>query len=126
MIRGYTMTASNAHSPLPFRRLATSRVRSLGLALGLLAVACAANAAPVPAAVTGNADPARQAVGNLEIANIDFKRGDGGAGRLIVRFNGKGAMPDLRNQGASVIIDVGNAALPAALASVQAWVTERL
>ena len=109
------MTASNAHSPLPFRRLATSRVRSLGLALGLLAVACAANAAPVPAAVTGNADPARQAVGNLEIANIDFKRGDGGAGRLIVRFNGKGAMPDLRNQGASVIIDVGNAALPAAL-----------
>ncbi|MDR6839777.1 type IV pilus secretin PilQ [Pseudoxanthomonas sacheonensis] len=110
------MTASNVHSPLPFRRLATHRVCCLGLAIGLLAVASVATAAaPVPAAVAGNADPARQATSNLEIANIDFKRGDGGAGRLIVRFNGKGAMPDLRNQGSSVIVDVGNAALPAAL-----------
>lgn len=107
------MTASNAHSPLPFRRLATPRVLGLGLAIGLLAVAGMAAAAP--AAVSGNVDPAQQAVGKLEIANIDFKRGDDGAGRLIVRFNGKGAMPDLRNQGASVIVDVGNAALPAAL-----------
>ncbi len=116
MIRGYTMTASNAHSPLPFRRLATLRARSLGLAIGLLAVASAATAAaPAPAAVAGNADPARQVPGSLEIANIDFKRGDGGAGRLIVRFNGKGALPDLRNQGSSVIVDVGNATLPAAL-----------
>ena len=113
MIRGYTMTASNAHSPLPFRRLATPRV--LGLAIGLLAVAGMAAAAPAPAAVSGNVDPAQQVIGKLEIANIDFKRGDDGAGRLIVRFNGKGAMPDLRNQGASVIVDVGNAALPAAL-----------
>ena len=115
MIRGYTMTASNAHSPLPFRRLATPRVLGLGLAIGLLAIAGVASAAPAPAAVSGNADPARQAVGKLEIANIDFKRGDDGAGRLIVRFNGKGAMPDLRNQGASVIVDVGNATLPASL-----------
>jgi type IV pilus assembly protein PilQ len=116
MIRGYTMTASNVHSPLPFRRLATHRVCCLGLAIGLLAVASVATAAaPAPAAVAGNADPARPATSKLEIANIDFKRGDGGAGRLIVRFNGKGAMPDLRNQGSSVIVDVGNAALPAAL-----------
>lgn len=120
MIRGYTMTASNAHSPLPFRRLATIRVCSLGLAIGLLATAgsvTAATAIPSPATATaiGNADPARQATGALEISNIDFKRGDGGAGRLILRFNGKGAMPDLRNQGSSVIVDVGNAALPAAL-----------
>lgn len=120
MIRGYTMTASNAHSPLPFRRLATIRVCSLGLVIGLLAAAgsvSAATAIPQPATATaiGNADPARQATGALEISNIDFKRGDGGAGRLILRFNGKGAMPDLRNQGSSVIVDVGNAALPAAL-----------
>ncbi len=115
MIRGYTMTASNAHSPLPFRRLATPRVLGLGLAIGLLTIAGVAAAAAAPAAVSGNVDPAQQAVGKLEIANIDFKRGDDGSGRLIVRFNGKGAMPDLRNQGASVIVDVGNATLPAAL-----------
>ena len=116
MIRGYTMTASNAHSPLPSRRLATLRACSLGLAIGLLAVAGVASAAPpVPVAPVGNADPAKQLPGTLEISHIDFKRGDGGAGRLIVRFNGKGAMPDLRNQGSSVVVDVGNAALPAAL-----------
>ncbi|MEO8366054.1 MAG: type IV pilus secretin PilQ family protein [Pseudoxanthomonas sp.] len=114
------MTASNAHSPLPFRRLATFRVCGLGLAIGLLAAAGSATAAPAiaqPATTTvaGNVDPARQVPGSLEISNIDFKRGDGGAGRLIVRFNGKGAMPDLRNQGSSVIVDVGNAMLPSAL-----------
>ncbi len=120
MIRGYTMTASNAHSPLPFRHLATIRVCSLGLAIGLLAAtgsATAATAVAQPAAATpaSKVDPARQVPGALEISSIDFKRGDGGAGRLIVRFNGKGAMPDLRNQGSSVIVDVGNATLPSAL-----------
>jgi type IV pilus assembly protein PilQ len=53
--------------------------------------------------------------GKVQISNIDFKRGDGGAGRLIVRFSDSGAMPDLRTQGSSVIVDVGNALLPANL-----------
>ena len=98
------MTASNAHSPLPFRHLATIRVCSLGLAIGLLAAtgsATAATAQPAIATVAGNADPARQVPGALEISNIDFKRGDGGAGRLIVRFNGKGAMPPKGGSAAS-------------------------
>ena len=116
MIRGYTMTASNAHSLRPSRRLASIRVCSLGLAIGLLAIAGVAGAAP-PASVAsvGDSGAAKQSPGRLEISNIDFKRGDGGAGRLIVRFSGKGAMPDLRNQGSSVIVDVGNAVLPSAL-----------
>ena len=114
------MTASNAHSPLPFRRLATIRVCSMGLAIGLLAATGSATAAtaiaqPTAATAASKVDPARQVPGALEISSIDFKRGDGGAGRLIVRFNGKGAMPDLRNQGSSVIVDVGNATLPSAL-----------
>ncbi|HEY5970637.1 MAG TPA: type IV pilus secretin PilQ family protein [Pseudoxanthomonas sp.] len=110
------MTASNAHSPRPFRRLATLRVCSLGLAIGLLAAASTVTATPpTSVAPVGNADPAKTLPGALEVSSIDFKRGDGGAGRLIVRFNGKGAAPDLRNQGSSVIVDVGNATLPAAL-----------
>ena len=116
MIRGYTMTASNAHLLRPTRRVTSVRICSLALAMGLLATASAVNAAaPDPTAPTAYAGPASAAPAALEISNIDFKRGDGGAGRLIVRFNGKGAMPDLRNQGASVIVDVGNAVLPAAL-----------
>ena len=50
------------------------------------------------------------------MSNIDFKRGDGGAGRLILRFSGDGAAPDLRKRGSSVVIDVGNASLPASSA----------
>ena len=49
------------------------------------------------------------------MAKIDFKRGDDGAGRLIVQFDGQGAIPDLRTQGNSVVVDVGNARLPANL-----------
>jgi type IV pilus assembly protein PilQ len=49
------------------------------------------------------------------VSNIDFRRGEDGAGRLILRFDGQGAMPDLRNQGGNVIVDVGNAKLPASL-----------
>lgn len=110
------MTASNAHLLRPTRRVTSVRICSLALAMGLLATASAVNAtAPDPTAPTAYAGPASVAPAALEISNIDFKRGDGGAGRLIVRFNGKGAMPDLRNQGASVIVDVGNAVLPAAL-----------
>ena len=116
MIRGYTMTASNAHSPLPSRRLATFQACTLGLAIGLLTfTGTASAAAPVTATPVGHADPARQVPGGLEVSSIDFKRGEAGAGRLILRFNGKGAMPDLRNQGNNVVVDVGNATLPAAL-----------
>ncbi|RYZ70018.1 MAG: type IV pilus secretin PilQ family protein [Lysobacteraceae bacterium] len=108
------MTASNAHSPLPTRRLPTLRACSLGLAIGLLAATGIANAAS-PGATVPPADAGVQLAAPLEISNIDFKRGDGGAGRLVLRFNGKGAMPDLRNQGNSVVVDVGNATLPATL-----------
>ncbi|MCL1635418.1 type IV pilus secretin PilQ family protein [Luteimonas sp. SX5] len=60
-------------------------------------------------------DPATRVPGALEVSNIDFKRGDGGAGKLILRFSGDGAMPDLRKDGSDVIVDVGNASLPPAL-----------
>ncbi len=114
MIGGYTMTASNAYRLRPSRRLATLRVCSLGLAIGLLAAASAAGATSPgqQASATPVAATAAQAV---SVSNIDFRRGEDGAGRLIVRFDGQGATPDLRNQGDTVVVDVGNATLPASL-----------
>ncbi len=116
MIRGYTMIASNAHALQPSRRLATLRIRALGLAVGLLAAAGSAGAA-TPAAQAGASHAQAAAVQQAPVAisNIDFRRGDDGAGRLIVKFAGQGAAPDLRNQGDSVVVDVGNATLPASL-----------
>ena len=49
-------------------------------------------------APAASADPAKQLPGAIAVSNIDFKRGDGGAGRLILRFSGDGAAPDLRNR----------------------------
>jgi len=109
------MTASNAHSLTSSRRLAAIRFCTLGLAAGLLAnagTAPAVAAEPVVAPATGADGTLR---GDIEISSIDFKRGTDGAGKLILRFSRAGAMPDLRNRGNSVIVDVGNAALPAAL-----------
>jgi type IV pilus assembly protein PilQ len=97
-----------------------------GLATGLLAALGSVQATPQPATAPALAaiaqsaapvavDPARQVPGALSVSNIDFKRGDGGSGKLILRFSGDGATPDLRNQGSSVVVDVGNASLPASL-----------
>ncbi|RDZ26990.1 type IV pilus secretin PilQ [Lysobacter silvisoli] len=120
------MTVFNANSSRPARRPLAISTRSAGLMIGLIAGFSAAHAAPpdaAPAAMPAapvvapahNPDPAKQLPGAISVANIDFKRGDGGSGKLILKFSGDGAAPDLRNQGSSVIINVGNAQLPAAL-----------
>nr|WP_298149730.1 type IV pilus secretin PilQ family protein [uncultured Pseudoxanthomonas sp.] len=108
------MTASNAYRLRPSRRLATLRVCSLGWAVGLLAAASAAGATP-PGQQASATPVAATATQGVSVSNIDFRRGEDGAGRLIVRFDGQGATPDLRNQGDTVVVDVGNATLPASL-----------
>ncbi|MDI9237498.1 type IV pilus secretin PilQ family protein [Lysobacter sp. LF1] len=101
------------------RRPLLLRSGSVGLVVGALAAISAVHAAaPAPAvaptavAPTPNADPAKQLPGAVEVSNIDFKRGSDGSGRLVVKFSGDGASPDLRNQGSSVVVNVGNAKLP--------------
>ncbi|WP_242101371.1 MULTISPECIES: type IV pilus secretin PilQ family protein [unclassified Lysobacter] len=98
------------------------RASLTGVALGLIAASSALHATPAPVVATmgqvapaAGLDPAKQSPGAVAVSGIDFKRGDGGAGRLILRFSGDGAMPDMRTQGSQVMIDVGNAQLPANL-----------
>lgn len=121
------MTVFNANRSM---RAGPARI-GLGLAIGLLAGMSAVHAAapasqgtftptfvaqlaPAAAPATSN-DPAKQLPGAISVSNIDFKRGDGGAGKLILRFTGDGAVPDLRSTGSTVTINVGNAQLPANL-----------
>ncbi|WP_119718932.1 type IV pilus secretin PilQ [Cognatilysobacter tabacisoli] len=116
------MTVFNAKVPQPARRPLPVRLGALGLAIGLAAGFSAVQAAPQSATGGANAaapasslDPAKQLPGAIAVSDIDFKRGDGGAGKLILRFNGDGAAPDLRATGSTVTINVGNAQLPASL-----------
>jgi len=113
------MTLTIANRLRSFRGLLPRRAGvAAGCAAGLLAALGAVHAAPpaLPALAQSAApvavDPAREVPGALTVSRIDFKRGDGGAGQLIVRFSGEGAMPDLRPAGSRVVIDVANATLP--------------
>ncbi|AWV08369.1 type IV pilus secretin PilQ [Marilutibacter maris] len=120
------MTVFNAKSLRPARRSTLMRSAGLGIAVGAFAAFSAAHAqhtdtvavAPLAAGQTApatSADPSKRLPGAIEVSKIDFKRGDGGAGRLILGFSGEGAAPDLRTVGSTVTINVANAELPASL-----------
>lgn len=115
---------SNAQDPRATRRIQPIRSATFGLAVGLLAATSGVHAAQSPGiapqmavlqtAMTGS-DPAKQLPGAIAVDDIDFHRGDGGSGKLVLRFDGEGAVPDMRADGASVVIEVGNVNLPGAL-----------
>ncbi len=108
------MTFHQAKGLRPIRRSTLNRISALGVALML---ACAPALAAAPAEKPAGTAVATQASApaSLSVQRIDFKRGDDGSGRLIVQFDGQGAIPDLRTQDNSVVVDVGNARLPANL-----------
>jgi len=106
------MTFSKALSLRPIRRQAI-RACALGFALALASGSSFA-APAAPASLTAH-EPAKSAPAAVAVSKIDFKRGEDGAGRLILQFDGQGASPDLRTQGNTVLVDVGNAKLPAEL-----------
>jgi type IV pilus assembly protein PilQ len=81
--------------------------------------------APVPAAppsqmalATAATDPSKampMASGNV-IQTVDFRRGDHGAGKLVIGFNAPGAATSMHNEGDHTIIDVLGARLAASQA----------
>lgn len=113
------MTVSNAGS-LQSGRMKSVRAGALGLAIGLVATFSGAHAAQAPTHVSmlpllqASASGAQPA-GAVAVTDIDFRRGDGGSGKLVLRFDGDGAAPDLRTQGGNVVINLGSATLPASL-----------
>lgn len=115
------MTFTNAKQMQPVRRHLPTRALAVAVALGLAAVGAGTASSPVRAAGIGQtatggmADPAKRTPDAVTVSAIDFKRGDGGSGKLILRFSGNGAAPDLRTMGSNVVIDIGNALLPASL-----------
>ncbi|MHC9084827.1 type IV pilus secretin PilQ [Luteimonas sp. RIT-PG2_3] len=102
-------------------RMSSIQAGSIGLLIGLLSTFAAVHAAqPAPNTMLALSqatliDPGKRLPATVNVANIDFKRGDGGAGKLVLQFDGEGANPDLRTQPGSVVIDVGNASLPTSL-----------
>ena len=117
------MTVTKVRNPQPTRQSFPLKALAFGLAAGLLSASAAAGSPSIaghgPAmlamAQVASVDPAKQVPGVVTVSAVDFKRGEGGAGKLILRFDGDGANPDLRTHGSSVVVNIGNATLPAAL-----------
>jgi type IV pilus assembly protein PilQ len=80
----------------------------------LLVLTVDAGSAPrtTGSAMVQTVDPSKRAPSSINVSNIDFRRGDNGAGRIILRFDGAGAAPDLRNDGKQIFVDVSNASIP--------------
>jgi len=78
----------------------------------VLTVDAGAAAQTTGSAMVQTVDPAKRVPGSVSVSNIDFRRGDNGAGRIILRFDGAGAAPDMRNDGKQIVVDVSNAQIP--------------
>jgi type IV pilus assembly protein PilQ len=61
--------------------------------------------------VTRN-DPSKAISGGPQVANVDFRRGKNGEGRVVVSFTSDGVSADLRRQGSKVLVELRNVALP--------------
>lgn len=62
-------------------------------------------------------DPTKSvANSNLEIANIDFRRGKNGEGRIVVVFSDEGGTADLKREGDKIVLDMPGAKLSTSLA----------
>lgn len=114
------MIVLNAHSQQKGRRTMPMKATMYGLAAGLLSALSVVNAAPpsppasAPAVATAQqTPPVSETV--AAITSIDFKRGDGGSGKLILHFDKDGATPDMRSSDAGVVVDIGNVTVPAHL-----------
>nr|ARO49610.1 fimbrial protein [Xylella fastidiosa] len=94
------------------RRIASLRVCEIWVCIAFAwccipGTVSAENKQAIPVAKATNAP--------LSVSKIDFKRGDDGSGRMILKFDGQGATPDLRTQGGAVLVDLGTAVLPTVL-----------
>lgn len=106
-----TMTFYGAVSPSRIRQV--FRVCTFGVAMSLPFGMTLANTLPSHTAQNEEKHTAGVAQADVSVTKIDFKRGENGAGRLTLQFDGKGASPDLRAEGGRVIVDLGRIAVPA-------------
>jgi type IV pilus assembly protein PilQ len=63
-------------------------------------------------AMANSADPTKRSANTVAVSNIDFRRGENGAGRIIIKFDGDAANADMRNEGNKIVVDVSNASIP--------------
>jgi type IV pilus assembly protein PilQ len=107
---GRTRVVLNLDSLQPYQTRVSGNDLIVTVGAGPVTEAAAASA---PAAAS---DSGAAAGGAREIRSIDFRRGEGGVGRLIVRLSDPRTPINLSQQGSQIIVNFSDAALPKKLA----------
>ena len=81
------------------------------LTIGSSNVASSQPAASNPTAPT-QTHSSSQSVGGNSISNVDFRRGEGGAGRIVISLSNPNIPINLSEQGGRIIVDFANTSLP--------------
>ncbi len=90
----------------------STRIDGDSLLVALEPTAAAAAGAPAPSAYSF---PKAAASGAQALRDIDFRRGPGGEGRVVVDLSDSGIGVDVRQKGSTIIVDFLNAQLPDSL-----------
>ena len=107
---GRTRIVLNLDAPQPYQTRVSGNDIIVTVGVGAAAAAVSASA---PAAASDSAVAGR---GAREIRSIDFRRGEGGVGRLVVRLSDPRTPINLSQQGSQIIVNFADASLPKKLA----------
>ncbi|WP_108445235.1 type IV pilus secretin PilQ [Halomonas denitrificans] len=106
--------------PLPYntRQQGDRLLLAIGGAAAQPVAAPSADASRTVASSTRASTPSTQAYSQPSIQDIDFRRGDGGAGRLVVTFDRSGVDARVRESGQRIVAELREVRLPASLDQV--------
>ncbi len=110
---GRTRIVLNLDQLQPYQTRVAGNDIIVTVGAGVAEMAAAAAAAAVPAAADASG---AAAAGGREIRSIDFRRGEGGVGRLVVRLSDPRTPINVSQQGSQIVVNFADASLPKKLA----------
>ncbi|WP_249322200.1 type IV pilus secretin PilQ [Halomonas sp. PGE1] len=114
-----TRLVFDLEGPLPYNTREQGNRLRLAIGGGAADTGVAQAAAPAPASAPSEPAPSRSVASGPSVENIDFRRGEGGAGRLVVTFDRAGVDARVRESGRNrITADLRGVDLPASLDQV--------
>ncbi|MFB9145772.1 type IV pilus secretin PilQ [Halomonas alkalicola] len=114
-----TRLVFDLEGPLPYNTREQGNRLRLAIGGGAADTGVARVAAPAPASAPSEPAPSRSVASGPSVENIDFRRGEGGAGRLVVTFDRAGVDARVRESGRNrITADLRGVELPASLDQV--------
>ncbi len=114
-----TRLVFDLEGPLPYNTREQGNRLRLAIGGGAADTGVAQVAAPASASAPSEPAPSRSVASGPSVENIDFRRGEGGAGRLVVTFDRAGVDARVRESGRNrITADLRGVELPASLDQV--------